>query len=120
MKNLFIKNFLPLIVRQKGAAAILLAVLVLSIMLVIGLGASVLITSQLRMSTDAGQSVLSFYAADAGAERCLCFVRDKGYGGCDSGNLSNGANFSAQKVNSTTIRSSGSFGATSRKVELTW
>jgi len=111
---------IPNIACQKGTTAILLAVLMLSVMLVIGLGISVLIVNQLRMSIDTGQSVLAFYAADAGAERCLCSVRSKGYGGCDSGSLSNGASFSAQRINSTTIRSSGFFGATSRKVELSW
>jgi hypothetical protein len=88
-------------------------------MLIIGLGVSALIINQLKMSIDAGQSVLAFYAADAGAERCLYYVR-KGGAACDSVVLSNGARFEAQRVNSTTIRSLGSFGATSRRVELSW
>ena len=65
---------------EQGATAILLSVLKIGVLLVIGLGVSVLMANQVKMSTDAGQSVLAFYAADAGAERCLMFVR-KGGGG---------------------------------------
>lgn len=116
---------LPFFAFQKGATAILLAVLMLSVMLVIGLGVSALITNQLGMSVDAGQSVLSFYAADAGAEACLYQTRHSqnpcaNVGGSLSGSLTNGANFTAQRTNNKTIRSTGFFGKTSRRVELTW
>lgn len=123
--NILINNYLlkkyrkrgVLLRAEQGATAILLSVLMIGVLLVIGLGVSVLMANQVKMSTDAGQSVLAFYAADAGAERCLMFVR-KGGGGCGSGTLSNGATFSASRPNPSTIISTGSYGSTNRRVEL--
>lgn len=126
MKNFFAICHLSFIARRRGATAILLAVLMLSVMLLIGSGVSALIINQLRMSINAGQSVLSFYAADAGAERCLYDMRKDTGQGCDgtgasrAQTLDNNSNYSAQKVNNTTIRSSGFFGETSRRLELSW
>lgn len=116
MRNLFINH-------QKGATAILLAVLILSMLLIIGLGVSALIISQIKMSTQAGQSVAAFYAAEAGAERCLYEVRKKGANSCPSGTLDNNATYSVTAQitgDSGQISSIGRFGQTSRKIELNW
>jgi hypothetical protein len=81
--------------------------------------------NQVKMSTDAGQSVLAFYAADAGAELCLYQARQISgacsvEGGSFFGTIDNGATFIAQRIDSTTIHSTGSFGKASRRIELTW
>ena len=112
-----------IITNQKGATAILLAVLILSILLIIGLGVSNLMISQIKMSAQTGQSVQAFYAAEAGAERCLYEVRKKGANNCPSGTLDNNATYSVTtdiKIDSGQINSIGRFGQTSRKIELSW
>lgn len=111
--------------KEKGAVAILLSILVLSVLLVIGLTVSLVIINQLGMSTQAAQSVKAFYAADSGAEECFFQARRQqgacsAVGGSLSENLTNGANFMAQRLNETIIQSTGFFGKTSRRVELTW
>lgn len=123
MKNIFL--FYKNLVAQKGATTILLSVLVLGTMLIIGLTISAVMISQIKMTAQAGQSVKAFYAADSGAELCLYQARNlsgpcAGEGGLISGALSNNANYSAQRIDGTTINSTGFFGKTSRRVELTW
>lgn len=112
-----------LITNQKGALAILLAALILVISLIVSLGVSALMISQIKMSGQAGQSVLAFYAADAGAERCLYEVRQKEANNCPSGTLDNNATYSTTvsiSGESGQITSIGHFGQTSRKIELSW
>jgi hypothetical protein len=70
-KNFLPKQFLSRVFRKQGAISILITVLILSNLLVIALGVSFLLLSQIKMSQNAGESVRAFYAADAGAERCL-------------------------------------------------
>lgn len=120
------------ITRQKGATAILLSVLVLSSLLVIGLGYPTLIIIQLKMSRAVKESTQAFYAADAGAELCLYQVKKGISEGCFSTTnggsiagtlLINGATYSAesQKTGPTwTINSLGQYGATSRKIFISW
>lgn len=123
MKKSFIIHHSSLITNQKGATAILLAVLILSILLIIGLGVSALMIGQIKMSAQAGQSVQAFYAADAGAERCLYEVRKKGSNSCPSGTLDNNAAYSVTvsiSEESGQISSIGRFAQTSRKIELNW
>lgn len=137
-------------ISQKGAVSIVLAILLLSILLVIGLGISVLMINQIKMSGQLGQSVVAFYAAEAGAERCLYHVRCVGAGedatteciaetgaGLDQGcasvggiilNDDNGINYldlpntsyRAERVTDTSLTSMGRFQITTRKVELDW
>lgn len=112
--------------KQQGAMEILLSILVLNVMLIIGLGISVLMLSQIKMTTETGQSVVAFYAADAGAELCLYQARIgseacSSAGGVVSGTLLGGrAFYSAVRANDNKITSFGQSGKTSRKVELTW
>lgn len=123
MRKLHITHYTSHVNHQRGATAILLAVLILSMLLIIGLGVSTLIISQIKMSAQTGQSVQAFYAAEAGAERCLYEVRKKGANTCPSGTLDNNANYNVAvsiKEDSGQISSIGHFGQTSRKIELNW
>ena len=105
---------------QKGATSILLSILILSMISVIGLGISTLIIQQIKMSGQTGQSVVAFYAADAGAEECLYEVRKNGVGGytyTDSLDI-DGAEYTITYNGSDTITSSGQFMDANRKIEL--
>lgn len=120
------------IMKQRGAAAILLSVLVLSVLLVIGLGYPILVIIQLKMSRNIKESVQSFYAADAGAELCLYQIKKAINAGCNSssnggaatGSLPiNGATYgvvSKKTGNEWTINSLGQYGNTSRKIFISW
>jgi len=107
---------------QKGAVSIVLAVLLLSILLVIGLGISALMLQQIKLSGQSGRSVIAFYAADAGAERCLYDVR-KGTGFCPFGDVfldipSTKYNVDYNGVD--LIESTGTYRTTVRKLQVGW
>lgn len=112
------------IISQKGAASILLSVLILSSLLAIGLGISALMFQQIKMSGQSGQSVVAFYAADAGAERCLYEVRKNAAVSCPYTDISLDFNSLAKYTTtyngSDTITSIGQFMDANRKVELSW
>lgn len=107
---------------QRGAVSIILAVLLLGELLVIGLGVSILMINQIKMSGQTGLSVGAFYAAEAGAERCLYEVRKNGAVNCPffDVNLDNQANYTTDYNGVDTITSVGQFRGASRKVELYW
>ena len=109
---------------QKGVISILLSVLILSIVSVITLGISFLMLQQIKMSGQVGHSVVAFYAAEAGAERCLYEVRKNGASSCPFSDVSldfnSNAKYSASYNGSNAVISIGQFFNTSRKVELTW
>jgi len=108
-------------ISQQGAISILLAVLLLTELSVIGLGIATLTVKQLRMSRQVGQSVVAYYAAEAGAERCLYDVRKSGAVSCPYTDVSlSDAKYSTSYNGSDTITSIGQFESTNRKVELTW
>ena len=102
----------------------MLAVLLLSILLVIGFGISILMFQQMRLSGQAGRSVVAFYAADAGAEKCLYEVRKDGAVTCPFTDIA--LDFDAQATYTVDyngvdeITSIGKFRGTTRKIELTW
>jgi len=56
--------------KNKGSA-LLYTVLLLAILLTVIFGLSTLISAQFRIMTSAGNSVIAFYAADAGVERMI-------------------------------------------------
>jgi len=58
------------IIQQRGVS-ILFAVLILSVILAIGLGISVILIQQSKMMSQIGYSVVAFYAADNGIEAIL-------------------------------------------------
>jgi len=107
---------------QKGAVSIVLAVLLLSILLVIGLGVSALMLQQIRLSGQSGQSVIAFYAAEAGAERCLYEIR-KGSNSCswtDEPLDIPLTKYTVEYNGTNRIESTGEYGATARRLELGW
>ncbi|PIY74402.1 MAG: hypothetical protein COY10_00865 [Candidatus Portnoybacteria bacterium CG_4_10_14_0_2_um_filter_43_36] len=121
------KNRNRKILVQKGAVTILLTVMVLNVLLVIGLGVSVLIFQQIKSSVQSGESVVAFYAADAGAERCLYEIRQNDAVSCPYTDISLDFDSRAKyttvydyAVSSTTMVSAGQYLGTNRKVELNW
>ena len=122
-------------ISQQGAISIILVVLLLAELLVIGLGISLLAVKQIKMSGQIGRSVVAYYAAEAGAEKCLYQV-GKGTEGCAlvggqiSGNLTGDLSEATYEAKSDgevgvypdhgTITSIGQFEGIARKVELSW
>ena len=112
-------------VSQRGATTILLAFFVMGILLMMALAAASIMVYQIQMSKEIANSVVAFYAADAGAEKCLYQARKGAAGeGCaEIGNLvqmtlGNSAVSQAVRNGDGKIVSSGSFGGTKRSVEL--
>jgi len=79
------KNFFSVIQRtyQRQSAssnkgvAILLTVLIMSVILAIGLGLSVILIQQTKMMAGIGNSVISFFAAESGIEKVLFYDYQK-------------------------------------------
>ena len=109
-------------ISQKGVISILLATLILSIISIIAFGISALMLQQIRMSNQMGNSVVAFYAAEAGAERCLYAVRKNGAVTCPFIGvlLDNNAKYTVDYNGSNAVESTGEFRNTTRKVELSW
>ncbi len=111
-------------ISQQGAISILLAILLLAELSVISLGIATLAIKQLRMSGQVGQSVVAYYAAEAGAERCLYDIRKSAAVSCPYTNVSldfdSDAKYSTNYNGSDTITSIGQFKDTNRKVGLSW
>ncbi len=118
MKNkLRKKNILP----QKGAISIILAVMIMSMIMIITASMSALMIQQIKMSGQAGYSVVAFYAADAGAERCLYDIRKNGATSCSYVvDFTSGAKYTTSYDGLSTITSKGEYKGVSRKVELNW
>ena len=118
MKNrLRKKNILP----QKGAISIILAVMIMGMIMIITASMSALMIQQIRMSGQAGYSVVAFYAADAGAERCLYEIRKEGAMSCSHAvDFGSGAKYTTSYNGSSVITSKGEYRGVSRKVELNW
>lgn len=102
----------------------MIAILTLGLVSVIGFSVSILMLQQLRVSRQAGQSVVAFYAADAGAERCLYEVRQDGAVSCPHTDVSldsvSDAVYTTTYDGANTITSVGHFEDASRKIEVTW
>jgi len=111
-------------INQHGAITVILTLLILNGLMVIGLGVSALMLAQIKNSRQAGQSVVAFYAADAGSERCLYEVRKNGAASCPYTDValdfSADAKYTTTYNGSDTITSIGQFKNTSRKVQLIW
>ena len=113
-----------MLVSEKGAVTIALAVMMMSMLTVIGITISTLMLQQVRMSAQAGQSVIAFYAADAGAERCLYELRKNEAVSCPFSDVpldfSTDAMYTTTYNGSNQIISTGRFKDASRKLELAW
>ncbi len=71
--------------KNRGAISIIMSVMILNILFVVGSGVAFLMFQQTKLSRQAGESVTAFYAADAGAEKCLYYVRKNINGSCNLG-----------------------------------
>ena len=75
------------------------------------------------MSKQMGNSVVAYYAAESGAERCLYEIR-KGTGICNFTDFpldfDANAKYTTTYNGSNAIESTGAFRNTTRKVELSW
>jgi hypothetical protein len=116
---------------QKGIT-LYLTIVILAIILSIVLGLSSIVVNQIKITSGMGNSVISFYAAETGAERVLQVIYS---GGTPSASyLSRAGEFFSNDVSyevdvlisgasgcaasNYCIRSSGSFKGTKRAVEL--
>jgi len=111
---------------QKGSISIYLSILLMSVLMVISSGISILILNQIKMSSQIGYSTISFYAAESGAERCLCDIRKNSHnctGSCSYTNVSldfsGDATYTAS-YSVSTINSKGTFFETNRDIEVNW
>jgi len=123
--NISDKNFCFSRKSQSGVA-VLFVVLILSVVLVIGLGVSSIMINQIKMSADVAKSMQAFYAADAGAEECL-YQAQEGSGPCAAVNgiipetvLDNNASYTAKREAEKSISTGGKAGTTFRKIEVSW
>jgi len=105
---------------QKGSVSIYISVMLLSVLLVISSGIATLMLNQIKMSSQIGHSVVSYYAAESGIERCLFDMR-KGTGSCSYSNepLDNNATYDTNwNAGSYPINSTGYYINTSREIEV--
>jgi len=109
---------------QKGAVSILFSILLLSLLMVISSSIFILMFQQMKMSGQAGHSVVAFYAAESGAERCLYEVRKNGAVTCPYTNISlnfnNQAKYTTTYNGSNEIISIGKYLETTRRLRLSW
>ncbi len=122
-------NKLKKIFSQRGATTILLAFFVMSVLLMMALTAAGIMIYQIQMSKEAASSVPAFFAADAGAEKCLYQARKLATNSGDDCTkqgqtieilLDNGARGFAEWKAENQIQAWGFFGSTQRQVELSW
>jgi len=113
---------------QKGVS-LYLAMMIMGILLAIALGISTIFIGQTKMLKEMGNSVIAFYAADAGIEKSLTQRNDptplNGY----SETLDNEAGYNLNVLDSTDpdcdadnycIKSIGSYKETKRAIEITY
>jgi len=113
---------------QKGAISILFSILLISLLMVISTSVFIIMFQQMKMSGQAGHSVVAFYAAESGAEKCLYQVRDNTGLGCDvagggtiTGILDNNqADYETSYNGTNEIVSIGKYLETTRRLRLTW
>lgn len=80
---------LPLPQKEKGISLYITLILT-SIILAVGLGMSLILLGQLRMTKEIGDSLKAFYAADAGIEHALSLEYDDMWNYGDIDYLKNG------------------------------
>lgn len=106
--------------KEKGQTAILITLLVLGVLLLIAGGLSAIFVGEIKISSLIRQSAPAFYAADAGTEYALYQINVKGNNtNSDSFYLSIPAH-AAVSWNTTGAISTGQYGQTQRRIQLTW
>lgn len=111
--------------KQKGAAAILLTMLILGMVVLIGVAISSIFTEELRTSSFSSQTGPAYYAAESGAEFALYEIVKEGQ---DTGVILESAAKSlagsgAQywvSWDTNSILANGRHGKTRRKIEIGW
>jgi hypothetical protein len=102
----------------KEGVSLYLALVIMSFLIAIGLGVSLIIVSQMKMMKGMGDSVVAFYAADTGIERTLYQVRrGGGWSGDISGSVG-GASYYVTSPASDTYQSKGGFANVKRAIEV--
>ncbi|OGZ33379.1 MAG: hypothetical protein A2174_00390 [Candidatus Portnoybacteria bacterium RBG_13_41_18] len=114
---------------QKGAVAILLTLLILSAMLIIGLGLAAIFAGEVKTSGYIRQSATAFYAADAGSEYALYKINKvedlMNETGITLSLSSAGSSFTVKWKYEEAgadkwIESTGKYANTNRKVKIIW
>jgi hypothetical protein len=113
--------------KLKQGTSLYLAIMVMTILLAIALGLSAIFLGQTKTIKEMGNSVIAFYAADAGIEKILV-VRDNPDGQTPdyySGTLDNGATYQifvtvGGACPNYCIKSVGSYKETRRAIEITY
>ena len=133
------------ILKNKNGTALMMALLILTSILTVSLGAADLVMSGLKMSGTQARSAIAYFAAEAGAESILWEIRKNGFDstGCDATinkhvdfsadpaecvnseqvqNLTNGASYSVVNTSNPPIAfmSIGSYAGVRRVVEISY
>lgn len=110
-------NYMAFKKHQKGVAALYLTIIIFSIILAVFFGINAIVLSQLKTVQDIGNSVVAFYAADAGIERAL--FEDKRV---IADSLNNGSSYKVEAVSPCKgdfcVLSLGSYKNTKRAIEI--
>jgi len=113
------KNHTKIIDREKGIAILITVMIISIVMLVATLIASV-VSVQLKLASDIGDSITAIYAADSGIEYKLYQIRKEGILADTEFSLSNGAIVSVTVLEAfpnLTIKSLGSYLLVKRQFE---
>ncbi|MBU1037034.1 pilus assembly PilX N-terminal domain-containing protein [Patescibacteria group bacterium] len=65
--------------KKESGAILILALLIMSVVITVSLGASLLVISETKQSRQLDQSVMAYYAAESGVERALYQVRKQDF-----------------------------------------
>ncbi|OGZ33755.1 MAG: hypothetical protein A2Y98_03230 [Candidatus Portnoybacteria bacterium RBG_19FT_COMBO_36_7] len=109
--------------KNKGATAIILTFIIITVTLLIASGLSLIFLGEIKQSRLAEYTISAFYAADSGVEYALFqIVNNSGDEGDDVIlNLTNKAEATVDwSVTGKMIDSLGFFSGTNRRVQLTW
>ncbi len=114
---------------NKEGSALLMAILILSSIIAVSFSVSRMVMTAIETGGVQAQSVMAYYASEAGAERVLYEMRHEGLVIDDSTTnlftnttLSNGSQYrvAVRQYNPLKIISVGAFGSTKRSVELSF
>lgn len=113
------KNHANIIDKEKGIA-VLITVMIISIVMLVATLISGIVSVQLKLASDIGDSITAIYAADSGVEYKLYQIRKEGILADTEFSLSNGATVSVTVLRAfpnLTIRSLGSYLLAKRQFE---
>lgn len=114
------KNLIKTINKEKGIA-ILITVMIISIVMLVATLIANVVSVQLKLASDIGDSIAAIYAADSGVEYKLYQIRKEGILTNTEFSLSNGATVSVTVLMAfpnLTIKSLGSYLLVKRQFEV--